>query len=429
MAEQETINQPWFLRGNWRPTKQERTETQLAVQGKIPPDLSGVYLRTGPNPKSGTGEHWFLGDGMVHGIRLSDGKAQWYKNRFLQTPDITNPLGDPSVGLGDLRRGKGNTHVVAHNKKILCLEEAHWPWEIDAQLNTVGCQNFNEALTCSMTAHPKVCPNTGELLAFSYFNFAQPYLNYICIGADGELKQLEGIELPQMVMMHDFNITENYVVFMDLPLALDLDLLATGIPFRFKRESGARLGVMPRSGTSRDVRWFEIDPCYVFHQVNAWDKDGVITLYVSRQNSAFGADSGDYSEVGRLHRWTIDLRRGSVSEQPIDDRPADFGRVNDNLIGKESRFGYLMALEGEGNSEEPVYGPLLYQYDLHTGKCAEHDLGEGTRGAEPVFVPATDAKAEDEGWVLSLVHSETTGKSRLIIVDAQEFASPPVATI
>lgn len=429
MAEQETINQPWFLRGNWRPIQQERNETQLVVHGNIPPDLSGVYLRTGPNPKSGTGEHWFLGDGMVHGIRLSDGKAQWYKNRFLQTPDITDPLRDPSVGLGDLRRGKGNTHVVAHNKKILCLEEAHWPWEIDAQLNTVGCQNFNEALSCSMTAHPKACPTTGELLAFSYFNFAQPYLNYICIGADGELKQLEGIELPQMVMMHDFNITENYVVFMDLPLALDLDLLATGIPFRFKRESGARLGVMPRNGTSRDVRWFEIEPCYVFHQVNAWEKDGVITLYVSRQNSAFGADSGDYSEVGRLHRWNIDLRRGSVSEQPIDDRPADFGRVNDTLVGKESRFGYLMALDGEGNSEEPVYGPLLYQYDLHTGKCAEHDLGEGTRGAEPVFVPATDAKEEDDGWVLSLVHSETTGKSRLIIVDAQEFASPPVATI
>ena len=429
MAEQETINQPWFLRGNWRPIQQERTETQLVVHGNIPSDLSGVYLRTGPNPKSGTGEHWFLGDGMVHGIRLSDGKAQWYKNRFLQTPDITDPLSDPAAGLGDLRRGKGNTHVVAHNKKILCLEEAHWPWEIDAQLNTVGCQNFNEALTCSMTAHPKVCPTTGELLAFSYFNFAQPYLNYIRIGADGELKQLEGIELPQMVMMHDFIITENYVVFMDLPLALDLDLLATGIPFRFKPESGARLGVMPRNGTSRDVRWFEIESCYVFHQVNAWDKDGVITLYVSRQNSAFGADSGDYSEVGRLHRWTIDLRRGSVSEQPIDDRPADFGRVNDTLVGKESRFGYLMALDGEGNSEEPVYGPLLYQYDLHTGKCAEHDLGGGTRGAEPVFVPATDAKAEDEGWVLSLVHSETTGKSRLIIVDAQEFASPPVATI
>jgi carotenoid cleavage dioxygenase-like enzyme len=429
MAEPAVTNQPWFLRGNWSPIQQERTETQLAVQGSIPPDLSGVYLRTGPNPKSGTGEHWFLGDGMVHGIRLSGGKAQWYKNRFLQTPDITDPLHDPAAGFGDLRRGKGNTHVVAHNKKILCLEEAHWPWEIDGQLNTVGCENFSEALTCSMTAHPKICPTTGEMLAFSYFNFAQPYLNYIRIGADGALKQLEGIELPQMVMMHDFSITENYVVFMDLPLALDLELLATGIPFRFKRESGARLGVMPRNGTSRDVSWFEIEPCYVFHQLNAWDKDSLITLYVSRQNSAFGADSGDYSEVGRLHRWTIDLTRRTVSEQSIDDRPADFGRVNDTMVGRESRFGYLMALDGEGNSEEPVYGPRLYQYDLHTGKCAEHDLGDGTRGAEPVFVPATNAKEEDEGWVLSLVHSETTGKSRLIIVDAQNFAAPPVAMI
>ena len=429
MAQQSETNQPWFLRGNWSPMQQERTEAQLAVQGNIPLDLSGVYLRTGPNPKSGTGEHWFLGDGMVHGIRLSDGKAQWYKNRFLQTPDITDPLSDPAAGLGDLRRGKGNTHVLAHNKKILCLEEAHWPWEIDAQLNTVGCENFDEALTCSMTAHPKVCPKTGELLAFSYFNFAQPYLNYIRIGADGVLKQLEGIELPQMVMMHDFNITENYVVFMDLPLALDLDLLVTGIPFRFKRESGARLGVMPRNGTSSDVHWFEIEPCYVFHQVNAWDKDGIITLYVSRQNSAFGADSGDYSEVGRLHRWTIDLKRGAVSEQPIDDRPADFGRVKDTMVGRESRFGYLMALDGEGNSEEPLYGPRLYKYDLQTGDCAEHNLGVGTRGAEPVFVPATNAKQEDEGWVLSLVHSETTGKSRLIILDAQHFAASPVATI
>ena len=203
MAEQ---TNPWFLRGNWRPMLEERTETELQVQGSIPPELQGVYLRTGPNPKSGKGEHWFLGDGMMHGIRLSNGKAEWYRNRFIRTPDITDPLTDPAAGLGDLRRGKGNTHVMAHNKKLLCLEEAHWPWSVDGELNTIGCENFNEALTCSMTAHPKVCPTTGELLAFSYFNFAQPYLNYIRIGADGQLKQLEGIELPQMVMMHDFNI-------------------------------------------------------------------------------------------------------------------------------------------------------------------------------------------------------------------------------
>lgn len=425
----QTQTQPWFLRGNWAPMLDERTEHNLEIEGSIPPELNGLYLRTGPNPKSNQGAHWFLGDGMLHGIRLSKGKAEWYRNRFLQTPDITEPLADPAQGLGDLRRGKGNTHVVVHNKKILCLEEAHWPWCVDGELNTLGCENFGGALVSSMTAHPKVCPTTGELLAFSYFNFSQPYLNYVRIGADGTLKQLEGIELPQMVMMHDFNITEHYVVFMDLPLALDLDLLATGVPFRFKRESGARLGVMPRNGTAADVRWFEIEPCYVFHQVNAWDRDGVITLYVSRQNSAFGADSGDYSEVARLHRWQIDLNRGTVSEQAIDDRPADFGRVNDNLVGKESRLGYLMALGGEGKSEEPIYGPKLYQYDLASGDCAEHDLGEGTRGAEPVFVPGENEGSEDEGWVMSIVHCEKTGKSRLIIVDAQNFTAPPTAIV
>jgi carotenoid cleavage dioxygenase len=88
-----------------------------------------------------------------------------------------------------------------------------------------------------------------------------------------------------------------------------------------------------------------------------------------------------------------------------------------------------MSLDGEGNSEEPVYGPKLYQYDLQSGICAEHNLGEGTRGAEPVFVPAASGSGEDEGWVMSLVHSETTGKSRLIIVDAQNFSASPVATV
>ena len=107
-------------------------------------------------------------------------------------------------------------------------------------------------------------------------------------------------------------------------LGLDLDLLATGIPFRFKRESGARLGVMPREGSASDVRWFDIDLAMFFTRFR--DKDGVITLYVSRQKLAFGADSGDYSEVARL-RWQIDLNRGTVTEQHIDDRPADFGRV------------------------------------------------------------------------------------------------------
>jgi carotenoid cleavage dioxygenase-like enzyme len=421
---------PWHLRNNWAPVHDELTVTDLRIDGAVPPELDGVYLRTGPNPHSGQSDHWFFGDGMVHGIRLSGGTAEWYRNRYVQTPNITDPIGgDPMASMGDLTRGTGNTHVMAHQDKILCLEEGHWPWRIDNELNTLGYENFGGALTTSMTAHPKVCPVTGDLIAFSYLSPEPPFLHYIRIGADGQLKQLEGIEIPNMVMMHDFNVTRNHVIFMDLPVCFDLDALATGMPFKFKREAGARLGVMPRTGTNADVRWFEIDPCYVFHPVNAHEDGNTIVLHVSRQPEAFGSSNDDYAEVGRLWKWTIDLTAGTVREEQIDDRPGDFGRVDDRLVGLDARYGYLMAMAGEGVAEEPVYGSALWKYDLRSGQCWEHQLGDGVRGAEPVFAPASPDAGEDEGWVISLSHDTNSDESRLLIIDAQNFSAPPVATI
>ncbi|MEM7285701.1 MAG: carotenoid oxygenase family protein [Actinomycetota bacterium] len=420
---------PWHLRGNWAPVRDELTDTALRVDGTIPTELEGVYIRTGPNPSTGSSPHWFFGDGMVHGVRLSGDSAQWYRNRFVQTPNITDPLGDPMASVGDLTRGTANTHVVVHNGEILCLEEGHWPWRIDGELNTLGYQNYDGALTCSMTAHPKVCPETGELIAFSYFGFEPPYLTYIRVSPDGEVRQLEGIDIPNMVMMHDFNVTRNHTVFMDLPLCFDLEALDSGVPFRFNRDAGARLGVMPRTGTDADVRWFEIDPCYVFHPVNAHEEGDKVVLHVSRQPEAFGTSNDDYAEVGRLWRWTIDLAADTVTEELIDDRPGDFGRVDERKVGLDARYGYLMAMAGEGNAEEPVYGSALWKYDLRSGECWEHHLGDGVRGAEPVFAPASPDAAEDEGWVISLTHDERSGESRLIIVDAQRFDAPPVAVV
>jgi len=421
---------PWHLRANWAPVLDERTDVDLRVDGIIPPELQGTYVRTGPNPVSGKSDHWFFGDGMVHGVRIAGGKAEWYRNRFIQTPNITDPDGgDVMSNMGDLSRGTGNTHIMPHNKKLLCLEEGHWPWQVDGELNTLGYENFGGALTTSMTAHPKICPVTGELIAFSYLSPEPPFLHYIRISADGVLQQLEGIEIPNMVMMHDFNVTQNHVVFMDLPVCFNLALAEGGFPFSFNRDAGARLGVMPRNGTNADVRWFEIDPCYVFHPVNAHEDENTIVLHVSRQPEAFGSSNDDYAEVGRLWKWTIDLAAGTVTETQIDDRPGDFGRVDDRMIGLDARYGYLMAMGGEGNAEEPVYGSALWKYDLTSGACSEHQLGEGVRGAEPVFAPASPDAGEDEGWVISLTHDTASDQSRLIIVDAQDFAARPVATV
>ena len=420
---------PWHLRGNWAPVQTELTADNLSVEGSIPPQLEGVYIRTGPNPKSGYSPHWFMGDGMVHGVRLSQGKAEWYRNRFVQTPNITKTVTGATPDLGDLSNGSGNTHVVTHAGKILCLEEGHWPWKIDGELNTIGFENYGGSLTTSMTAHPKICPETGELLAFSYFNFEPPYLTYLRISPDGELLQSEGIDIPNMVMMHDFNVTRNHVIFMDLPLVLDLSLLETGVPFGFNPSAGARLGVMPREGSNTDIRWFEIDPCYVFHPVNAYENGNKIIIYVSRQPEAFSSSSDDYAEVGRLWRWVIDLESGTVREEQVDDRPGDFGRVADSVIGLNANYGYLMAMAGEGNSEEPVYGSALWKYDLQSGKCWEHHLGQGVRGGEPVFAADPESNGEDEGWIITIVHSETSGSSKMIIVDAQDFESEAIATI
>ena len=216
---------PSHLLGNGRPVAEEITLTDLKVTGAIPRELDGRYVRAGANPLSGTSAHPFFGDGMLHGVRLRDGAAQWYRNRYVQTPFITNPevnVLDPSVMM-DMRYSKANTHVVGHAGKIFALEEGHFPYVVDGDLNTVGATDFSGVLTGSFTAHPKICPVTGELLAFGYSAMA-PYLRYLRLSANGELVQTQSITVGGPTMMHDFNVTRNYVIFMDLPACFNLEL-------------------------------------------------------------------------------------------------------------------------------------------------------------------------------------------------------------
>jgi carotenoid cleavage dioxygenase-like enzyme len=45
-----------------------------------------------------------------------------------------------------------------------------------------------------------------------------PYVTYRVINKDGVMLDPVPITIPAPVMMHDFAITENYAIFMDLPL-------------------------------------------------------------------------------------------------------------------------------------------------------------------------------------------------------------------
>ena len=335
MSEARQEKAPFWLRDNFAPTFEERTESDLKVIGQSPESLQGTLLRNGANPQSGESAHWFLGNGMLHGVRIEACQAKWYRNRYVKTPLYLKPDGDVMDGLGDMTMSAANTNVIQHAGKIMALEEGHWPFVVSNELVTVGPNISGGKVEGAMTAHPKICPETGELLAFSY-GMTPPYLTYLRASASGELLQTEQIEVPGATMIHDFNVTRNFVIFMDLPAVWNFEGMATtGLPILWDESYGARLGVMPRNGGNADVVWYEIDPCYVFHPLNAYENGDKIVIDVCRMDDTMKPGS---SAPPMLYRWTIDQASGRVTETQLDNRVVDFPRVADAVVGLKHQF-------------------------------------------------------------------------------------------
>jgi carotenoid cleavage dioxygenase-like enzyme len=423
---------PVFLRGNGAPVKEERTVTNLRVVGAIPPELDGRYVRNGANPVTGLADHPFLGDGMIHGIRLRDGNAEWYRNRYVKTPFIDQPdraVIDVDSSLTDMAASKANTNIIGHAGKLLALEEGHFPYVLDGELETVGTTNYAGKLTGSFTAHPKVCPVTGELIGFGYSLF-EPYLTYLRVSAAGELVQVENITVGGPTMMHDFNITQNYVIFMDLPAVFDLDMAMRGeMPIHWSDTYAARLGVMPRNGNDAQVTWYDVDPCYVFHPMNAYEDGTSIVVDVARLDHIWRDGPMDFPEPA-LHRWTIDTVSGRVRTEQIDDLAAEFPRVADSVVGLPHRYGYMMANATESAYADPMSASgAILKYDRSTGERSQINVGTGRLPGETVFVPASTGKSEDDGYLMTYVYDATNDASEFVIFDAATMNDEPVATV
>jgi carotenoid cleavage dioxygenase-like enzyme len=428
---------PFHLRGNYAPVTAEVTAYDLPVEGAVPRALRGRFVRNGPNPKNGESPHWFFGDGMLHGVELREGRAAWYRNRWVKTRAFLEdaPRFTPD-GERDLTVGVANTHVIAYGGRLLALVETSFPTEVTRDLETRGCYDFGGRLRTSMTAHPKICTRTGELHFFGY-SFRPPFLVYHRADAAGSLVQSEAIEVAGPTMMHDFAITDRHVVFMDLPLVFDLEMAMAGVmPYRWSDEYGARLGVMPRGGSDVDVRWMEIPPCYVFHPLNAYeDQQGAIVLDVVRYPELWRTGSATSVsptwttgrlQVPALHRWRIDVAGGRVGEHPLDDRAIEFPRCDERRVGRANRYGYAVHT---GQGADRSTGTSLIKYDLQGGTSVSHDFGLGRLPSEAVFVPASSDAAEDEGWVMSFVYDASRDGSDLVILDAADFAGKPVCVI
>jgi carotenoid cleavage dioxygenase-like enzyme len=425
-----------YLRGNYAPVLEERSDdVDLPVTGVIPPDLDGRLLRNGPNPAAIPADeadyHWFSGDGMIHAISLAGSKATGYRNRWVRTRALAAKLETtPPNGPGEPVDGAANTHVIRHAGTTLALAESGFPHALSPDLNRARVHDFDGGLASPMTAHPKVDPITGELAFFGSDVFGPPFLRYHVADATGALVHTDEIDLPRATMMHDFGVTATRVVFLDLPVAFDLELATGGrsIPYRWMPDAGARVGVMPRRGGNTEIRWIGIDPVYVFHVLNCYDDGDTVVIDVIRYDSAFDTEPGGSiaSNVPVLARWTIDLASHRVSERRLDDTPVEFPRIDDQVAGHSHRYGYCTRL-GDRADHPTQLG--LVKYDLVRDESTRFEPGEHRSPGEPVFVRAADGRGEDEGWVLTVVYDVTRDASDLVILDATSFAGPPVATV
>jgi carotenoid cleavage dioxygenase len=278
-----------------------------------------------------------------------------------------------------------------------------------------------------MTAHPKTCPTTGELHFFGYTVLSEPYLTYHRADAAGNLVVTRPVEVPAPTMHHDFHLTAEHVIFMDLPVVFDLEtaMSGRGMPFAWDDAYQARLGVLRRDDPHGEMRWFGIDPCYVFHALNAHDDGDKIVLYVVRHAEMWRGGSGAFDQPGTLWRWTIDLTTGAVREEQLDERSTEFPRVDDRLAGLDARFGHTTSAAPPGSAIETN---ALLRYDLHTGTVAAHEFGAGRVPSEAAFAPADDRPGGD-GWLLTYVYDAAADRSDLVILDAGDLSAAPVATV
>ena len=434
-----------YLTGNFAPVETELTVDQLPVVGELPAELRGMFVRNGPNPQfSPLGlYHWFDGDGMLHGVHIQDGKAS-YRNRYIRTQGFEQERQAGQAVFGGLLqpsqagfKNVANTALVWHRDRLLALWEGGEPHAIDVPgLETIGAHTFNGKLTSPVTAHPKVDPVTGEMMFFGYSLAQPPYVKYSVVSAEGELLRTVPIDLPVGVMMHDFAITEHYTLFMDLPLTFRLERLQRGEPaFAFERDRPSRFGVLPRHGDNGTIRWFEAPSCYVFHTLNAYEDGDDIVLIACRTGSTnvLGASpdahEGDNRQVGNdvplLYQWRFNLKTGAVQEQTLDDRACEFPRINEQYLGRPSRYGYAGK---SAPTTMPKFDGLL-KFDLDNGSAQAHSFGTGRYGGEGVFVPRPGATAEDDGWLMTFVHDEAQDVSELVIVSTQAMTDEPVARI
>jgi carotenoid cleavage dioxygenase-like enzyme len=428
--EQPTVK--FWQHGNFRPVSEEVTETNLKVEGSIPPELNGLYVRNGTNSSSGIADHFFGGDGMMHGVRLEGGQAKWYRNRYIDTPAYRKEVGKFSAPTGE--NTTSAVSMIYHGGELMSLGEVGYPYLINPDdLSTKGVFNYDGKLTGNMTAHPRIDPATGELLFFGY-NVIRPYLTYMRADAAGNMLQVEPIELTGPSMIHDFAVTDNYVAFMEMPVRFSWLSMISGSPLPFKWDDAApsRVGVMPRTGTNADVKWFDVPTCFVFHIMNSFEQGDEVIIDAARYDNLWVKNSHDFFHPAHLSRFSMNMKTGKASVQRMHDHSMEFPQVNRSYWTKDYRYGYSLVVDEENDVPERLEQAAggIRKYDVKTGEVDNYLPGPALTPAEAIFIPAGESGgAEDEGYLASYVYDKNSQTSAFCLFDATNVSAGPIARV
>lgn len=425
-----------YLEGPFAPVPTELTLNQLSVTGQVPAQLNGMYLRIGPNPTHVSNPatyHWFTGEGMVHGVRLQGGQAQWYRNRWIASDGVQQGRGQPRTP--GPRRGVSdvvNTNVYGHAGRIWATTEAGvYPVELDEDLNTRRYGYFNAQASLPYTAHPHLDVATGDLHAVCYDATNPRALQYVVIDAQGGLKHQASIPVQGGPMVHDCALTTTRVAILDLPVTFSAKALLTGasFPYRWDPAHGARVGLIPKGGQASEVQWWHTDPCAVFHSCNAFDlSDGSVAMDVVVHPRMFDTSTvGPEADTDKVtfERWTMVPGQRRVHRHVWSTQPQEFPRCDERLTGQPYRYAYSVGFAMDLARPMP-----LIRHDLQTGEVQHRHFGPRTMPGEFVFVPDTARPATElGGWLMGLVYDDVAGTSSLYLIDAADFQGTPTAVV
>lgn len=434
-----------FYTGTYERATFEMTAFELPVTGKIPAELNGRYLRLGANsvtPPDPLTFHWWGGDGMMHGVHLSNGKADWYRSRFMRTAQVESTFGLPAAPSPEGRSvGTANTSPLIFAGETYATQEAgSIPLRLSAELDSLDGSDFGGGLTGAFSGHCKTDPRTGELIAIVYDVMAwftqkrKPHV--LVISPEGKVLHETPLDVEQVTMMHDCWITENYVVAFEVPVRPAPELAdVMAVPFTWDPVLPSRIGLIDRRDPATPQRWFNMKPCAIYHTLNGYEKDRKIILEGNRYEKLFDKDRVGFLETpGLMYQWTLDLDTGLCEERFLDDQPSELGVIDPRRLGVDYRYVYWMGYGiGDHNRNGHLQMAFLFdticKLDRETGEITRARAPQGCTYGEMFFVPRSSLATEDDGWLMGFRYQDDGDPTDLVIFSAQDIKAEPVAVV